>query len=339
MAAKAAPDPTYHDLAQHLRSEEPLPVYAVIGEEAFARSQAVAALRAAVLGDASPDLALSQYLGSEITDAAELLDELRTPPFLAPRRLVVVEGATAFAKNAKDVLVKYLDKPSRTGVLVLVLDKLPRNEKLGRAVRNVGMAVECRAPRERELPGWIAGRARAHGKRMDSRAARRLADCVGVNLPVLDQSLAKLALYVGDRADIAEADVDALVEDLPVTTIFRLTDALGTRSPAKALKVLDTLLEQNHEPTYIVSMVRWAMQRLITTRTLLDAGQPPDAIAKILRMRPGYFLDQTIRQASARSSAELLRGFRLLLRADLATKTSTMTPRDVLEHLLLRLCA
>ena len=339
MTARAAADPTYHDLARRLQQAEPLPVYAILGEEAFARSQAIAALRQAVLGDADPDLALSQYLGSELDDASKLFDELRTPPFLAPRRLVLVESAAPFVAKAKEPLLKYLDKPSRTGVLVLVLDKLPRNEKLGKAVRKMGMAVACTPPRDRELPGWIAARARVHGKRMDSAAARRLAECVGVNLPILDQSLAKLALYVGQRDAIAEADVDALVEDLPITTIFKLTDAVGTKNPAKALRVLDNLLEQNNEPAYIISMVRWAMERLINTRTLLDAGQPPDAIARVLKMRPGYFFDETVRQAERRTRAELQRGFRLLLQTDLDTKTSTMNPRDALEHLLLRLCA
>lgn len=339
MATRSAPDPTPQDLFQHLRAGEPLPVYAILGDEAFGCSQALAALREAIVGDASPDLALSQYMGSEAPDPRELCDELRTPPFLAPRRLVVIESAAGYVSNAKEVLLKYLGKPSRTGVLVLVLEKLPRNEKLGKAVRKVGMAVGCTAPRDRELPGWIAARARAHGKRMDSQAARRLADCVGVNLPMLDQSLTKLALYVGARDAITEADVDTMVEDLPVTTIFKLTDAVGTKSPAKALKVLDTLLEQSHEPTYIVSMVRWALERLLNARTLLDAGQPPASIAKILRMRPGYFLDETLRQARRRTRPELQRAFRLLLDADLATKTSAMAPRDVLEHLLLRLCA
>ena len=337
-AKKAAYDPTYHDLARHLQHDEPLPVYAIIGDEAFARSQAIAALRKAVLADADPDLALSQYLGSDIEDASKLFDELRTTPFLAPRRLVLVESAAPFVAKAKEPLLKYLAKPSRTGVLVLVLEKLARNEKLGKAVRNIGMAIACKAPRDRELPGWIGARARVHGKRMDSAAARRLAECVGINLPMLDQNLAKLALYVGQRDTITEADVDALVEDLPITTIFKLTDALGTKNPAKALRVLDNLLEQNNEPAYIISMVRWAMERLINTRTLLDAGKAPNDIARVLKMRPGYFFDQTVAQAQRRTRAELQHGFRLLLQTDLDTKTSTMNPRDALEHLLLSLC-
>jgi len=338
-AAPRAADATYETLLQHLSGDEPLPVYAIIGEEPFARAQALQALRGAILKDAEPDLALSQYLGSDLTGPAQLLDELRTPAFLAPRRLVIIEEAAAFVTRARDPLCTYLAKPAASGTLVLVLEKLPKNDKLGAAVRKAGMVVVCKPPREYELPGWIARRARAHGKRIAGAASKRLAECVGVNLPIIDQNLAKLALYVGERETITRDDVEALVEDLPATTIFKLTDAVGSKEPAKALRVLDNLLAQNSEPSYILSMIRWAMERLIVARTLLDQRQAPEAIARALHMRPGYFLDQTLRQARRRPRAELRRGFALLLQADLDTKTSVANPRDVLEHLLLKLCA
>ncbi|HUT33215.1 MAG TPA: DNA polymerase III subunit delta [Planctomycetota bacterium] len=334
-----ADDLTLDGLSQHLRRGEPLPVYAIIGDEPFARSQALQAIRQAVVKDADPDLALSQYLGAEVADPRELFDELRTAPFLAPRRLVVVEDAASFAANARDALLAYLEKPSRTGTLVLVLEKLPKNDKLGIAVRRAGRVVACAAPREYELPRWITARARAHGKRIDAAAARRLADSVGVNLPIVDQSLAKLALYVGTREAITRKDVEALVEDLPVTTVFKLTDALGNKEPAKALRVLEVLLAQSSEPPYIISMIRWALERLINTRTLLDLGHPPQAIAKALHMKPGYFFDQTVAHARRRTRRELIRAFHLLLQADLDSKTSAMDPRAILEHLLIKLCA
>lgn len=334
-----AADVNADGLAQHLRGGEPLPVYAVIGEEPFARSQALQAIRQAIVGDADPDLALSQYSGADVAEPRELFDELRTPPFLAPRRLIIVEDAASFAANARDALLAYLDKPSKTGTLVLALEKLPKNDKLGAAVRRAGLVVACEPPREYELPRWITARARDYGKRVDAAAAKRLADSIGVNLPIVDQSLAKLALYVGSRDTITVKDVNTLVEDLPVTTVFKLTDAVGNKEPAKALRVLETLLAQNNEPAYIVSMVRWALERLINTRTLLDGGKSPQDISKALHMKPGYFLDQTIKHARRRSRGELLRAFDLLLQADLDSKTSAMDPRAILEHLLIRLCA
>lgn len=339
MAKQPLPDDaTLDGLLQHLQRGQPLPIYAITGEEPFARSQALQAICKAVLGNSDPDLALSQYLGPEVGDPRQLLDELRTPPFLAPRRLVVVEDAAPFAASARDALLAYLEKPAKTGTLVLVIEKLPRNEKLGIAIRRVGLVVVCEPPREYELPRWTIARAREYGKRIDPDAARRLAECTGVNLPIIDQSLAKLALYVGNRETITHQDVEALVEDLPITTIFKLTDAVGNKEPAKALRVLDALLAQNNEPPYIISMIRWALERLISARTLLDFGHSPEAVGKALHVKPGYLLDQTLAQARRRTRRELLRCFALLLQADLDTKSSTADPRLVLEHLLIRLC-
>jgi len=332
------PANTHEDLAAHLQSGEPLPVYAILGEEPFARAQALHALREGVLGDADPDLALSSYEGAEVAEPAGLLDELRTPPFLAPRRLVIVENATPLVTRAAEALVGYLGKPSRTGVLALALPKLAKNTRLYKAIAKVGMVVGCEAPRDYHLAKWIMARSRAHGKRLVGDTATKLAEYIGVNLPVIDQALLKLSLYVGDRDTITGDDVDALIEDLPVTTIFKLTDAVGSKSPGRALRLLDNLLAQNNEPSYIVSMIRWALERLIMARTLLDQGLSPPEIGKTLRMQPGFFLDKTLEQARKRSSAELRRGFALLLEADLATKTSVANPRDLLEHLLLKLC-
>ena len=53
-ARTARDDATYETLLEHLRSDEPLPVYAIIGEEPFARTQALQALRRAILKDAPP---------------------------------------------------------------------------------------------------------------------------------------------------------------------------------------------------------------------------------------------------------------------------------------------
>ena len=339
MARRSGPPAnTYETLATSLEAGEPLPVYAILGDEPFARGQALHALRDGVLGEADPDLALSSYEGAEIAEPAELLDELRTPPFLAPRRLVIVENAAPLIAKAAEALVGYIEKPSRTGVLALALEKLAKNTRLYKRIAKAGMVVTCEAPRDYQLAKWIVARSRAHGKRLVGNTANKLAEYIGVNLPVIDQALLKLSLYVGDRDSITEDDVDALVEDLPVTTIFKLTDAVGTKSPGRALRLLDNLLAQNNEPAYIVSMVRWAMERLIMARTLLDRGASQADIGKVLRMRPGFFLDKTLEQARRRSSAELRRGFALLLETDLATKTSVANPRDLLEHLLLKLC-
>ena len=72
------------------RARSPKPIYVVYGPESFLRDQAIARIRELTVG-ADPDpLACSEFDGD--AELAEVLDELRTLPMLAPYRLVVVKG-------------------------------------------------------------------------------------------------------------------------------------------------------------------------------------------------------------------------------------------------------
>src|SRR5438045_2484010 len=85
---------------------KPQPVYVLHGDEPFLKRQVLAALRTLVLGPDAEDFALSTHPGDKATYAA-VRDELETLPFLAPRRLVVVENADPFVTRERARLEKY----------------------------------------------------------------------------------------------------------------------------------------------------------------------------------------------------------------------------------------
>ena len=64
--------------------------------------------------------------------AADVLDELRTVPFLSGRRVVVVRNADTFVSGNRGLLECYFESPCRTGVLVLVVESWPANTRLAR---------------------------------------------------------------------------------------------------------------------------------------------------------------------------------------------------------------
>jgi len=78
--------------------------------------------RAAGLFDANP---------SQVS-ASEVLDELRTAPFLSDKRVVVVKDADKFISDNRSLLEKYFDNPCPTGVLVLTVSSWPKQTKLAK---------------------------------------------------------------------------------------------------------------------------------------------------------------------------------------------------------------
>src|SRR5262249_29422541 len=150
------------------------------------------ALRPLVLGPSDREFGLSTHAGDRAAFAA-VHDELQTLPFLAPRRLVIVENADPFVTRYRAALEKYVAQPAPAGVLVLDVKSCPANTKLAKLLDGPGTIV-CKAPVAHRLPEWCVRRASsAHGKLLSAAAAALLLDLVGPDMGLLDQELAKLA--------------------------------------------------------------------------------------------------------------------------------------------------
>jgi hypothetical protein len=99
-------------------------------------------------------------------------------PFLGERRLVIVAGLVGSAAGRKDVadaLIDYLPRVPPTTRLVLVEGELAANHRVLRWAERWRPAAEApdqtvlvkrfEAPRAAQLPGWLARRAEARGRR------------------------------------------------------------------------------------------------------------------------------------------------------------------------------
>jgi DNA polymerase-3 subunit delta len=154
---------------------------------------------------------------------------------------------------------------------------------------------------------------------------------------LLDQEVAKLAVYVGDAPAVTRDDVDKLVGRSRAAETFRIFDAIGAGRPADALAILARLFEQGEDPLQLLGAFSWQLRRLAQvsrharlgkslTSALEEAGVPPFA-------RTG--VEQQLRHLGRR---RLDRLYDWLLEADLAMKSSgALPPRVLLERLVVRL--
>src|SRR5260370_8801 len=152
---------------------KPQPIYVLTGEEAFLKRQVVAALRKIALGTEDDSFGLSNFAGDKATFAA-VHNELSTLPFLAPRRLVVIDNADPFVQQERQKLEKYVAAPAATGVLVLDVKSWPANTKLAKVVPE-NSTIHCKPPPAQTLPQWCADWCSArYGKQLANPAARLL---------------------------------------------------------------------------------------------------------------------------------------------------------------------
>ena len=105
-----------------------------------------------------------------------MVNDLCTLPFLAPRRLVVVENAEPFISTYRPQLEKYLAAPVSSGVLVLEVKNWPANTKLYKLLDGPS-AIACKALTGQKLSEWCRQWASGqHNKQLLIAAAQLLVD-------------------------------------------------------------------------------------------------------------------------------------------------------------------
>ena len=147
------------------------PVYAVYGKDRRGISQQIELITDNLLGEDDHQVCLGSYDGDEIA-LADVLDELRTLPFLAQRRLVVIKNADSFVSAHREALEKYLEEPSPNGVLLLALSSFPANTRLAKRVKKIGQIYNCEPVQPRDLRKFLVDYAKNnHNTQLTPQAA------------------------------------------------------------------------------------------------------------------------------------------------------------------------
>ena len=325
--------------------------YLLRGDDSTRIKEVIAGLQAG-LGDTSmADLNTTRHDGESLSFETLQADAL-TMPFLADRRLIIVENARTFlAKMAKDRTQTCLDLfgnlPETTALVMVVEDQQAkkRGERYwehGKAYawltdwmrehNDQSLLIDCALPDEEDMPSWILRKAKELGGGFKPDAARLLASYVGNNTLRAQNEVLKLITYVGDRQVVEEADVSLLTAQEQEGNIFTFTDALGERNSKAAMQQFMLLMEDNdlHELT---GMIHRQFRLLIQAREILDGGGKSQDIEQELGVL-GFVARKLSDQARRFSIRQLLEIYDRLLRIDLDMKSGG-TPGDVAYELLI----
>ncbi len=315
---------------------EPQPVYVLVGEERFLKQLALERIEALVFGEEGNDFARTAYEGDN-TDWATVRDELETLPFLSPRRLVIVQDADDFVSQNRESLEGYVKQPSRVGVLVLDVETWTKTTRLAKAL-DEKVTIRCEPIKDSSrLAQWCGGWAsKRHGKSLPGPAAQLLVELIGPEMGVLDQEIAKLATYVGDRPQIDAKDVDTLVGHSRFNTAWEMLDALAKGERQAAFNTLHRLLDQGEEPLAILGAMSWQLRLVARVARLVKQGESLQGSMSACNVP--YPAKPRTEGQLRHLGPRALKLFDWLLEADLALKsTGGLSPRGVMERFVARL--
>ncbi len=261
------------------------PLYVVAGQDVYLRTQAIQKLRDLLLGK---DEGLGEVrLDGKSVDLITVLDEVRTLPFLAERKVVFVDDADKFITENREALEKYLASPSSQGILVLVADTWRRATKLDKKLgpEQVLTAESMKGP---ALASWVIGLARQLGKEISPACANELISAVGTEAGRVSTEVEKLGLYLGGRKQITAEDIQALTGHTAEESVFLMTDLMADGRAREVLTVLDQILERDRSQEYsMVGVLTFSLRRLLKAKTMLDCGINQGEVLSACKVFPG----------------------------------------------------
>jgi DNA polymerase-3 subunit delta len=261
------------------------PIYIIEGEEKSLVDDEVDNIITELLEPAQRDLGLLKIQGRDAV-IGDCLDELRTLPFLATRRVVVVKDADKFISENRQLLEDYFDNPSPTGVFVMTVSKLGEKTNLAKKLAKCGKLISTASPKRWTLPPYLIRYAeQTHSKKLGRQAAVLIVELAGEDLGRLYREIDKLAAFTGAEKEITIENIQALTGHNRLFDAFEVFDEALSGRPAKATQLFRDMLAKDKDAEYrVVGAFVYQVRRMFDAKVLLNKGTDLKEISGRLRI-------------------------------------------------------
>jgi DNA polymerase III delta subunit len=267
-------------------------------------------------------MTLREFDSLNVTDLEE---EARSPRLFGGSRAIMVRvaDATKFTKKRITEVEPLAAMTDSCLKVVFVFDKRPGRGRLPFP------AVEIDPLRTVDTIRWLETRFE-----LANDVARYMVDHLGTELLPLKQEAEKLRTYAGGTRRVEVGDVDQLIFRSERYGPFALDEALMNANYPESIRIIGSMIEDGVHALLILSKLTRVWRQLFVARTL---GRASDVeVARLAGVPPA--IGGKILRASRRFEwGALVRGFRLLVQADHAFKSSSPDPEFYFDILLWKL--
>ena len=314
------------------------------GKDEFRLSERVSEFRLTVTPQEMSDINTTMLDGNIVT-IEELLTSLSTVPFMADRRLVIVEGllnrlagGDKRSTGSKKDLAEWVnlpdlleDLPPTANLLLIERESIPSNKFLS-TVLKLGKVEKFSLLRHRDLLEWINTRCAKLGLDIERNAVALIADSVGSELRLIDSELNKIKIYSRGRL-ITREDITLMVPYVRQQNVFRVVDSVIEGRTRDALNASAMLIGLGESPSGIVRMIERQLRFLILVKHLLGRKIPAGDIGKQINLS-GYPLQKTLEMERKISQSRIMSMHDNLLKSNIRVREGKLTEQESFDLLI-----
>ncbi len=273
-----------------------------------------------------------------------LFEELQASPFLAEKRLVVLENLLNMKKNTlQSRFLDFLEQNKLPETTVLVIwdeGKAFKSDagKLFEVLKKEKYAQEFATLVGVELKNWILEETKSRGAIIDPPAVQYILSNVPKNTWAVHSLLDQLIAFAQGRT-IVQADVALFLHEASDDNIFNLVDAIIAKNSQKVFQMIEAQYAKGEDAQFIFAMLLRQFRILIELADI-DARAlriPSDVLAKQLSLHP-FVVKKSIPLAKKYSFTELKKVYAELRDIDIKTKTGQGNQSMMIDFFVGKLC-
>ena len=288
-----------------------------------------------------------ETLNGEKLDPARFEEVISTKPFLAKKRLVIIEDLISKNKGQKiqKEILEVLNKKNLEDVILVFWEssadeskskktKLSeqRSKNLLHKLKAEKFAQEFKPLNDYQLKEFIQIEVAAGNGHIDSSAVDLLIILIGNDTWRLANEVDKLLAFSKNQK-ITRENVQNLVRPKVDDDIFKLTDALGQKNKALSLKLISDQLKKGTSATELLSKIAWQYKNLLLVKSFVEengSGYPDSAAGYQLGLHP-FVIKKTLGQLANHDLDSLKKHYHALMNIDHKLKTSQLSPEVLFD--------
>jgi DNA polymerase-3 subunit delta len=311
-------------------------LHVLTGDDDFSIRQALEEIKKGI-GDHTALMTNTTVLEGRQLTVEQLKNACETVPFLAEKRLVIVEGLLARFESrgrpARKKSARNNDKQAEFQVLADVVKQVPEFTELvlidgGIKTGNPLLRELLTTKRVRMFPllkepqlrQWIENRVKSCGGTISPEAVRLLVRFVGNDLWTMANEVDKLTLYVGERG-IEEEDVRTVVSYAQEASVFSMIDAIIESRAGIAQELCQQLLRHGSAPAQLLVMLGRQVRIIYQLKDMRSRRKTRNEIQSKLGLTSDFVLRKAWEQADKYSLSRLEEVYHKLLDTDVSIKT------------------
>lgn len=306
-------------------------VYLLYGEETYLVNQYKDKLLDALDGNES-NMNFASFEGKDI-DTDSIISLAGTEPFFSDYRIILISNS-GFFKNTNDALCDYLktELPDYLHI-IFVESEVDKRNRLYKAVKDKGNAVEFATQDEATLRKWIALKSSKENLSISGSAVSLFLQKTGTDMSNISTELEKLFSYCLGKSEITANDIEAVTTTSLSNHIFDMITAVSLKNQAEAMRLYYELIALREAPMKILILIAKQFNTLLQIKDLKNRGYDKSGIAKKIG-KPSFIADKLIAQASSFSYHTLRQALTDCVEYEEQIKTGRITDRLSIELII-----